>query len=187
MYTPPAFRQNDLAQLHQQISACPLATVVNQGASGLLASHLPLLLATDEGEFGTLYGHFARVNPHWRELVQGETLAIFRGPQAYISPDWYPAKAEHGKEVPTWNYIAVHARGQAELIEDREGLLQLVSRLSAEHEAGRDRDSAWFSILDREWPACQTAFQLWLASDNFETDGRQKQRLEQLRTGNERG
>ncbi|MGV8842022.1 MAG: FMN-binding negative transcriptional regulator [Pseudomonas sp.] len=139
MYTPPAFRQNDLAQLHQQISACPLATVVNQGASGLLASHLPLLLAPDEGEFGTLYGHFARVNPHWRELVQGETLAIFQGPQAYISPGWYPSKAQHGKAVPTWNYITVHARGQAELIEDREGLLQLVSRLSAEHEAGRDR------------------------------------------------
>ncbi|MDD2160940.1 FMN-binding negative transcriptional regulator [Pseudomonas sp. MIL19] len=139
MYTPPAFRQNDLAQLHQQINACPLATLVNQGANGLQASHLPLLLATDEGEFGTLYGHFARANPHWRELLQGETLAIFQGPQAYISPAWYPSKAEHGKAVPTWNYIAVHARGQAQLIEDREGLLQLVSRLSAQHEAGREQ------------------------------------------------
>lgn len=139
MYTPPAFRQNDLALLHQQINACPLATLVNQGANGLQASHLPLLLAADEGEFGTLYGHFARANPHWRELLQGETLAIFQGPQAYISPAWYPSKAEHGKAVPTWNYIAVHARGQAQLIEDSEGLLQLVSRLSAQHEAGRER------------------------------------------------
>lgn len=139
MYTPPAFRQNDLAQLHQQINACPLATLVTQGANGLQASHLPLLLAADEGEFGTLYGHFARANPHWRELLQGETLAIFQGPQAYISPAWYPSKAEHGKAVPTWNYIAVHARGQAQLIEDSEGLLQLVSRLSAQHEAGREQ------------------------------------------------
>lgn len=139
MYTPPAFRQNDLALLHQQINACPLATLVNQGANGLQASHLPLLLAADEGEFGTLYGHFARANPHWRELLQGETLAIFQGPQAYISPAWYPSKAEHGKAVPTWNYIAVHARGQAQLIEDSEGLLQLVSRLSAQHEAGREQ------------------------------------------------
>ena len=139
MYTPPAFRQNDLALLHQQINACPLATLVNQGANGLQASHLPLLLAADEGEFGTLYGHFARANPHWRELLQSETLAIFQGPQAYISPAWYPSKAEHGKAVPTWNYIAVHARGQAQLIEDREGLLQLVSRLSAQHEAGREQ------------------------------------------------
>lgn len=139
MYTPPAFRQNDLVLLHQQINACPLATLVNQGANGLQASHLPLLLAADEGEFGTLYGHFARANPHWRELLQGETLAIFQGPQAYISPAWYPSKAEHGKAVPTWNYIAVHARGQAQLIEDPEGLLQLVSRLSAQHEAGREQ------------------------------------------------
>ncbi|WP_425917737.1 FMN-binding negative transcriptional regulator [Pseudomonas sp. GWSMS-1] len=139
MYTPPAFRQNDLALLHQQINACTLATLVNQGANGLQASHLPLLLAADEGEFGTLYGHFARANPHWRELLQGETLAIFQGPQAYISPAWYPSKVEHGKAVPTWNYIAVHARGQAQLIEDSAGLLQLVSRLSAQHEAGRER------------------------------------------------
>ena len=139
MYTPPAFRQNDLVLLHQQINACPLATLVTQGANGLQASHLPLLLAADEGEFGTLYGHFARANPHWRELLQGETLAIFQGPQAYISPAWYPSKAEHGKAVPTWNYIAVHARGQAQLIEDPEGLLQLVSRLSAQHEAGREQ------------------------------------------------
>lgn len=141
MYTPSAFRQDDLAQLHQQIRACPLASLISQGASGLLASHLPLLLAPDEGEFGTLYGHFARANPQWRELPQGETLAIFQGPQAYISPNWYPSKAEHGKAVPTWNYIAVHTHGRARLIEDDEGLLQLVSRLSAEHEAGRER--AW--------------------------------------------
>lgn len=139
MYTPSAFRQDDLTQLHQQISACPLASVVSQGAEGLLASHLPLLLAPEEGEFGTLYGHFARANPHWRELLQGETLAIFQGPQAYVSPSWYPSKAEHGKAVPTWNYIAVHVRGQARLIEDEAGLLQLVSRLSAAHEAGRER------------------------------------------------
>lgn len=139
MYTPPAFRQNDLVLLHQQINACPLATLVTQSANGLQASHLPLLLTADEGEFGTLYGHFARANPHWRELLQGETLAIFQGPQAYISPAWYPSKAEHGKAVPTWNYIAVHARGQAQLIEDSEGLLQLVSRLSAQHEAGREQ------------------------------------------------
>jgi transcriptional regulator len=137
MYTPPAFSQNDLVQLHLQIGACPLATVVSKGANNLLASHLPLLLAPEEGEFGTLYGHFARANPHWRELEQGETLAIFQGPQAYVSPGWYPSKAQHGKAVPTWNYITVHARGQAQLIEEGQALLQLVSRLSAQHEAGR--------------------------------------------------
>lgn len=137
MFTPPSFRQNDLAQLHQQMRSSPLASVISQGTDGLLASHLPLFLVPEEGEFGTLYGHFARANPHWRELIQGETLAIFQGPEAYVSPGWYPSKAEHGKAVPTWNYIAVHARGQARLIEDAEGLLQLVSRLSQQHESGR--------------------------------------------------
>lgn len=138
MYTPTAFRQDDLAELHRQILDCRLATVVSQGAGGLQASHLPLLLEPGEGQFGTLYGHFARANPQWRDLADGaEALVIFQGPEAYISPSWYQAKAEHGKVVPTWNYIAVHAQGRAEVFEDAERLLQLVSRLSERHEAGR--------------------------------------------------
>jgi len=138
MYLPASFRQDDLATLHQQILDCRLATVVSQGANGLQASHLPLLLEPDEGQYGTLYGHFARANPHWRDLEGGaEALVIFQGPEAYISPSWYPAKAEHGKVVPTWNYIAVHAQGRAELFDEPERLLQLVSRLSQRHEAGR--------------------------------------------------
>lgn len=138
MYSPTAFRQDDLATLHRQIAACRLATVVSQGPSGLQASHLPLLLEPAEGEFGTLYGHFARANPHWQALANGgEVLTIFSGPDAYVSPSWYPAKAEHGKVVPTWNYIAVHVYGQIELFDDAERLLTLVGRLSARHEAGR--------------------------------------------------
>jgi transcriptional regulator len=138
MYSPAAFRQDDLAALHQQILDCRLATLVSQGPSGLQVSHLPLLLEPAEGEFGTLYGHFARANPQWRDLADGaEALVVFQGPEAYISPAWYAAKAEHGKVVPTWNYIAVHAYGQAEVFDDAERLLQLVSRLSERHEAGR--------------------------------------------------
>ena len=140
MYLPSAFRQDDLAELHAQMQASPFALLTSAGAAGMLASHLPLLLAPDEGEFGTLYGHFARANPHWRDLQGGaEALAVFSGPDAYISPGWYPAKAEHGKVVPTWNYIAVHARGPVELIEEPERLLQIVSRLSDQHESGRER------------------------------------------------
>ena len=140
MYLPSAFRQDDLAELHAQLQASPLALLTSAGAAGVQASHLPLLLAPDEGEFGTLYGHFARANPHWRDLQGGaEALAVFSGPDAYISPGWYPAKAEHGKVVPTWNYIAVHARGPVELIEEPERLLQIVSRLSDQHESGRAR------------------------------------------------
>lgn len=138
MYLPSAFRQDDLAALHAQMQASPFALLTSAGAAGVQASHLPLLLAPGEGEFGTLYGHFARANPHWRDLQDGaEALAVFSGPDAYISPSWYAAKAEHGKVVPTWNYVAVHARGPVELIEDPERLLQIVSRLSDQHESRR--------------------------------------------------
>jgi len=138
MYCPAAFRQDDLPSLHAQIQASGLAIVTSTGAQGLQASHLPLLLEPGEGEFGTLYGHFARANPHWRDLADGaEALAVFSGPDAYVHPGWYPAKAEHGKVVPTWNYIAVHAWGQAEVFDEPERLLQLVSRLSDRHEQGR--------------------------------------------------
>jgi transcriptional regulator len=140
MYLPSAFRQDELAELHAQMRANPFALLTSAGAEGVQASHLPLLLAPGEGEFGTLYGHFARANPHWRELQGGaEALAVFSGPDAYISPSWYAAKAEHGKVVPTWNYIAVHARGPVELIEEPARLLQIVSRLSDQHESGRAR------------------------------------------------
>lgn len=138
MYLPTAFRQDDLAELHAQIRTNPFALLASAGSEGVQASHLPLLLEPEEGEFGTLYGHFARANPHWRELQDsGEALAVFSGPDAYVSPSWYPTKAEHGKVVPTWNYIAVHARGPVELIEEPERLLRIVSRLSDRHETGR--------------------------------------------------
>ena len=140
MYCPSAFRQNDLATLHQQIQASGLALLSSAGEQGLQASHLPLLLEPHEGEFGTLYGHFARANPHWRDLATGaEVLVVFSGTDGYVHPGWYPAKAEHGKVVPTWNYIAVHAWGQAEVFDDPERLLRLVSRLSDRHEQGRAR------------------------------------------------
>lgn len=138
MYCPAAFRQDDLPSLHAQIQASGLAIVTSSGAQGLQASHLPLLLAPDEGELGTLYGHFARANPHWRDLASGgEAMVLFSGADAYVHPGWYPAKAEHGKVVPTWNYIAVHAWGQAEVFDEPERLLELVSRLSERHEQGR--------------------------------------------------
>lgn len=140
MYRPAAFRQDDLATLHAQIRACGLALLSSAGQQGLQASHLPLLLEPGEGEFGTLYGHFARANPHWRDLADGaETLVVFSGPDAYVHPGWYPSKAEHGKMVPTWNYIAVHAWGQAEVFDEPERLLQLVSRLSDQHEQGHPK------------------------------------------------
>ncbi|MDX5371920.1 MAG: FMN-binding negative transcriptional regulator [Pseudomonadaceae bacterium] len=140
MYRPTAFRQDDPATLHAQIEACGLALLTSSGAQGLQASHLPLLLEPGEGEFGTLYGHFARANPQWRDLAAGaEALAVFIGPDAYVHPGWYPSKAEHARVVPTWNYIAVHAWGRAEVFDDGERLLRLVDRLSQRHERGQER------------------------------------------------
>ena len=138
MYVPRAFAVDDIQILHQQMQASPLPVLVTHASQGLHASHVPLLLDPDEGPYGTLYGHLARANPHGKALAQGtETLVIFAGEQAYISPSFYPSKAEHGKTVPTWNYLAVHAYGTAEVFEDGERLLALVSRLSSKHEAGR--------------------------------------------------
>ena len=138
MYTPSAFALDDLPALHQQMLDTRLAILVTDGAHGLQASHLPLLLDPNEGPNGTLYGHLARANPHWHDLQAGaEALVIFAGADAYVSPAFYPAKAEHGKVVPTWNYVAVHAYGKAEVFSDAERLLTLVSALTDRHESGR--------------------------------------------------
>lgn len=113
MYVPPAFRIEDLAEIQAAIRASRLAQVVTLGTGGLAATPLPLLLDPDEGEFGTLYGHLARANPQWREVAPGgEALAIFMGPDAYVTPAWYEAKAETGKVVPTWNYETVRRAGR---------------------------------------------------------------------------
>ena len=146
MYVPRAFAVDDVPILHQQMLATPLPVLVTHASQGLIASHVPLLLSPDEGACGTLYGHLARANPHWKALAEGaEALVIFAGEQAYISPSFYPGKAEHGKAVPTWNYLAVHAYGTAEVFDDAERLLALVSRLSSKHEA--DRSEPW-SVSD---------------------------------------
>jgi transcriptional regulator len=138
MYTPSAFALTDLHELQQQILDTRLAMLVTHGEQGLQASHLPLLLNTDEGPNGTLYGHFAKANPQWKELQNGaEALVIFAGADAYVSPGFYPGKSEHGKVVPTWNYVAVHAYGTAEVFTDADRLLTLVSALTDRHEAGR--------------------------------------------------
>ncbi|VVN97332.1 FMN-binding negative transcriptional regulator [Pseudomonas fluorescens] len=138
MYTPSAFVDQDLPHLHQQILSSRLATLVTYGEQGLQASHLPLLLSPDQGPNGTLYGHLAKANPQWRELETGaQALVIFAGADAYVSPSFYPSKAEHGKVVPTWNYLAVHAYGSAEVFSDAQRLRDLVSALTDRHEAGR--------------------------------------------------
>lgn len=138
MYLPSAFKEDDLAIIHQQIESTRLAVLVTHGALGLLANHVPLLLNPDQGPNGTLHGHLAKANPQWKELESGaEALLIFTGPDAYVSPSFYPSKAEHGQVVPTWNFLAIHAYGTPEVFHDASRLLDLVSALTDKHEAGR--------------------------------------------------
>lgn len=137
MYTPPAFRDDDRASIHAMIEAAGLATLVTMTEEGLIGTPLPLMLSPDEGPLGTLYGHVAKANPQWRLPPHGEALAIFAGPDAYVSPGWYATKAEHGRVVPTWNYAAVHAYGAPEFFGDPDRLRAVVARLTERHEAGR--------------------------------------------------
>jgi transcriptional regulator len=137
MYVPPAFRVEDLAAMHQMIAAARLCNFVTATSGGLVATPLPMLVAPDEGPYGTLYGQLARANPQWRLPVVGDALALFTGPDAYVTPSWYASKREHGKVVPTWNYVAMHAYGTAEFFEDADRLLDVVTRLTELHERGR--------------------------------------------------
>lgn len=183
MYRPAAFRQDDLTALHAQIESTGLALLTSNGPAGLQATHLPLLLEPGEGEFGTLYGHFARANPHWQALDGQEALAVFSGPDAYVHPGWYPGKAEHGRVVPTWNYIAVHAWGPVETFDEPARLLELLARLTARHEAGRPRpwslDDAPAEYIERQLRAI-VGFALpirrlegqWKLSQNRQADDR---------------
>jgi len=149
MYCPPAFRVEELASLHGLMRAARLANVVTFGANGLHASPLPLFLDETEGPFGTLYGHFARANAQWKDTPLSDALAIFMGPDAYVSPSWYASKNEHGKVVPTWNYSAVHARGPIEFFDDEARLRDVVERLTNLHEA--ERPEVW-SVSDAPAP-----------------------------------
>ncbi|MET4699279.1 transcriptional regulator [Constrictibacter sp. MBR-5] len=137
MYTPAAFRLDDLPALHETIRAARLANLVTATADGPMATPLPLFLEPEEGPYGTLYGHLARANPHWRADPVGEALAIFMGPDAYVTPSWYAGKREHGKVVPTWNYETVQAFGPVEFFDDADRLLEVVTRLTRLHEAER--------------------------------------------------
>ncbi|MET3675203.1 MULTISPECIES: FMN-binding negative transcriptional regulator [unclassified Pseudomonas] len=138
MYNSKPHQEHDLGRLHQHMLDTRLAILVSKGEQGLLATHLPVLVDIAEGEFGTVYAHLARANPQWHDLKQdGEALLVFPGADAYVSPGYYPSKADNPKVVPTWNYLAVHAYGPAEVIHEAEPLLAIVSRLTERHEQGR--------------------------------------------------
>jgi transcriptional regulator len=135
MYVPPHFAETDPAKLHDFIEEYSFGLLVTQAGGRPFASHLPFLLDRAAGPHGTLVGHVARANPQWRDLAGQTALAVFSGPHAYVSPTWYEAE----QVVPTWNYVAVHAYGRIQILEDRDALLQIVRDSVRFYEQGMPR------------------------------------------------
>ena len=135
MYPPKHFEETRPEVMQALVSSQPLCTLVTLSPEGLVADQIPLLLRPTEGALGTLVGHVARANPLWRAtLLDTPVLAIFQGPQHYISPGWYPTKQEHGKVVPTWNYVVVQVRGVLRIHDDPAWVRQQVTQLTRQQE-----------------------------------------------------
>lgn len=146
LYTPPLFDARDRAAISRLMHDHPFATLVTPIADEPHVTHLPLLLLPDCEPHGTLIGHVARANPHWRHAAGAESIAIFHGPHAYVSPSWY---GEPAKAVPTWNYATVHAHGMLEVIEDPVQKRAVLDTLVQRFETGRP--APWrFGMPERE-------------------------------------
>ncbi len=191
MYIPAPFAVEDVSRLHAFMAAHSFALLVCSHDDGPLATHLPLLIEpngdstahtggdTPIEPYGTLIGHVARANPHWRELTQGDVMAAFTGPHAYISPTWYAAE----NVVPTWNYVAVHAYGTVELIEDERTILDILRRTVDHYE--RTQSEPWSFADDdafiRKLAAAVVAFRIkitrlegkWKLNQNLPAQRRQ--------------
>jgi transcriptional regulator len=131
----PQFANDDPAAWQALMAEHPLGIWFGAHDGEFRADHIPFLFDATKGPHGTLLAHVSRANPVWRHL--GRSLVVFHGPQAYVSPNWYASKADHGKVVPTWNYAVVHVHGTARAVEDRDELLALITRLTATHEQGQ--------------------------------------------------
>lgn len=154
MYIPSHFAPPD-DETRAFLSRCETADLVTATPAGLLATFLPVLYDPRAGEHGALVAHLARNNEQWRQPVIGEALAILRGPDGYVTPSWYASKAEHGRVVPTWNYVTAHVHGRLVVHDDPGWVEDAVRRLTERHEAGRERP---WSVDDA--PARFTAGQL---------------------------
>ncbi|MEP7154421.1 MAG: FMN-binding negative transcriptional regulator [Betaproteobacteria bacterium] len=134
MYLPAHFNEERVDVLHQLIQYHPLGTLVIHSDDGLSADHIPFLVDPSPAPFGTLRGHVARANPLWQK-AGAEAMVVFQGPDAYVSPSWYPSKKEHGKVVPTWNYAVVHAHGTLRAIDDAVWLRDFLETLTQHFES----------------------------------------------------
>lgn len=136
MYIPAHFEEPRISVMHELIRAHSLATLVTLSSTGLNANHIPLHLSDDASPFGILRGHVARANPIWIDYAKDvDVLAVFQGPDAYITPSWYATKQETGKVVPTWNYAVVHAYGTLQVIDDAAWVRAQLEALTAQNEA----------------------------------------------------
>jgi transcriptional regulator len=149
MYLPDTFREDDLQTLHAFIRAHPLATLITAEPGGLLANLVPFTLM-NVGDNGTLRAHIAKANHQVNALSSGaETLVVFQGPDAYITPSWYVSKQEHGQVVPTWNYVVVQVRGTPRVIDDPDWLRTQIHHLTTMQEGKR---AAPWSVSDAPEP-----------------------------------
>lgn len=139
MFQPPIFREERTEVMQAMMRKHPFATLISTMAGCPQADHLPLVLRDGGRGMGILEGHMAVANPLWRNAEAGiRVLAVFQGPQGYVTPSWYPSKAEHGRVVPTWNYVVVHARGTLQFCREPEWLMEHLTQLTAQHETGRE-------------------------------------------------
>jgi transcriptional regulator len=138
MYQTSQFEETRADVMHQLIRAHPLATLVTLSGGGLAANHIPFEIDPHPAPFGTLRGHVARANPLWRDHSAAHgALAVFQGPQLYVTPSWYATKKDSGRVVPTWNYAVVHAQGPLRVIDDAAWLRDFLETLTNRHEGGR--------------------------------------------------
>jgi transcriptional regulator len=178
MYQPSHFKEERPEAIRSLIADHPLGALVTFAQGGIEGNHMPFLYDPDPAPLGTLRCHVARANPVWREFKpEVEALVMFQGPQLYVSPAWYPAKKEHGKVVPTWNYLVVHAYGPVRVMDDTEWLRRFVTRLTDRFEAERTDpwkvtdappefvDSHLKAIVGIEIPVTRIAGK-WKASQN---------------------
>lgn len=138
MYCPTHFEETRPEILLDLIAQYPLATLISQQSSGLVADHIPFLHQPAAGTLGRLIGHVARNNPIWQTPSDQEILLVFQGPNTYISPNWYASKADSGKVVPTWNYAVVHAYGSLTTTECPEAILSILTRLTDTYETAQN-------------------------------------------------
>lgn len=138
MYTPAYHAFNDIEKMRAHIAAHSLGAWVCHAHGQLIANHIPFVLDAKHGSHGRLLAHVSRANSVWRELIGGApSVVMFMGPSAYITPSWYPGKHQHGKVVPTWNYVTVHAHGMARAMEDTCWILDVLNRLTDTQESQR--------------------------------------------------